>query len=406
METTSAPKPWLQRRSTVVAGLAALVLIAIAASVWMNPAPSSGAVAKPPAASRPAGGDPTGLGTAGQSAEFNQTFATRLREDQARELERMKREMGDQLNTRVAAESERLRAEVSQGNQALLQRLDDMGRAQQEAAEAARAASTRTLQFRAPSSRGGDGAGMVRAISREEGAQSAPSEKAAAPAQPVVPPNGFVTGRLLNGVVATVGESPVNFLVAVEGLYQAANGYTVNLDGCMASIEGRANLPAGRIEGKPAEITCNFPVQGRARTWPVAGWVVDSEDGIRGLRADIVDNTGKKITASALAAALAAAGNTLSSRQYTTSSGAGGTTSAMTGSASDALAGGAVAGAGQGMVGAINEHFALYRPTLQKGGGARITLVIANELPVPAEGAHITRNTGVAANERTEKQQP
>lgn len=387
-------KPWIQRRSTVVAGLVAIVLMALVASITLNQ--NSRSRVAPPAA----GTGSHGLGTAGQSAEFNQTFATRLREEQAREIDRMKREMNEQLDARVAAEGTRIRAEVTQGNQALLQRLDDIGKGQQEAAETARRAAARTLQFRSPASRSGEGGVRPMAAGQSQPEQPA---NVGTTAQPVIPPNGFVSGRLLNGVVATVGEQPTHFLVALDGQYRAANGFVVNLNGCMASVEARANLAAGRIDGKPAEITCNFPAQGRVQTWPVAGWVVDDQDGIRGLRASIVDNTGKKITASALAAALGTAGAALSSRQFTTTAGAGGTSSSLTGNPSEAVLGGAVAGAGHGLTAAVNEHFALYKPTLQKGGGAQVTLVIANELAVPPEGGHITRNTGVVGDR---KQQP
>lgn len=392
-------KPWIQRKSTLIGGFVVIVLLAVVVSVTVNPSPRS------PSAREAAGQGVQGLGTAGQSAEFNQTFATRLREDQAREIERMKREMNEQLDSRVAAEGTRIRAEVTQGNQALLQRLDEMSKSQQEAAEAARQPSAqRTLQFKSPAARSGESG--VRPLT---GADAVPDPRAGAgtpTTQPVIPPNGFVTGRLLNGVVATVGEQPTHFLVALEGQYKAANGFVVNLNGCMASVEARANLAAGRIDGKPAEITCNFPSQGRVQTWPVAGWVVDDQDGIRGLSASIVDNTGKKITASALAAALGTAGAALSGRQFTTTTGGGGTSSTLTGNPSEVLMGGAVAGAGQGLTAAVNEHFALYKPTLQKGGGSPVTLVIANELAVPPEGAHITRNTGVGAGAAGDRKQP
>lgn len=400
MQNDETSKPWLQRKSTWAIGAVGLIIIIGAASLTGTPAPAPAPGGRPSSASLPA----QGLGTAGQSAEFNQIFASRLREEQDRRLEVVKRDLAQQVDSRVAAETARIRAEMSQGNQAVMQRLDDISRGQQEAADTARQSTApRSLQFRAPSARG-EPSGAVRPMPGNDAPASEP--KPAGVSQPVIPPNGFISGRLLNGVVATVGEQASMFLVALEGQYKAANGFTVNLNGCMASVEGRANLAAGRIEGKPAEITCNFPREGRVQTWPVAGWVVDDKDGIRGLSASIVDNTGKKITASALAAAIGTAGATLASKQYTTTTGGGGTASSMTGSPSEAVAGGAVLGAGHGLSAAVNEHFALYRPTLQVGGGVPVTLVIANELPVPPEGSHITRNTGIGTGSHGLKVQP
>lgn len=385
--------PWIRRKSTLIGGGLGLLVVLIAATIANNPSPAPTA----PQQGKPGQAD-VGLGTAGQTAEFNQTFAQRLREDQAREAEAQKKELKREMEAKVAAETERIRAEVARGNEGITQKLEALTRAQEEAAaaaaERAKEDSIKSLKFIQP-----------RARPTEPGAQSGNAAEDAGnqgqvkQIRDVIPPQGFVKGRLLNGVVATVGDAPTAFLVALEGSYKAANGYTVNLNGCMATVEGRPNLAAGRIDGKPAEVTCNFEKEGRTQTWPVSGWIVDATDGIRGLSSIIVDNTGKKITASALAAALAAAGTALNESQYSTNNSTTGTNKTFTGSPSTVLTGGAVAGAGQGLTNAINEHYALYKPTLQKGANAEVTLVITNELTVPPQGSHITRNTNVSTAE-------
>src|SRR5882672_1314111 len=108
-------------------------------------------------------------------------------------------------------------------------------------------------------------------------------------------PHGFVEGRLLNGVVAIVGGPERESIVALTGRYEAANGFATNLDGCFALVQGRPELPAGRIDFKVSRLTCNFP-DGASKTWDVSGWLVDP-DGIRGLRAQIVQNAGRKTLA-------------------------------------------------------------------------------------------------------------
>lgn len=107
-----------------------------------------------------------------------------------------------------------------------------------------------------------------------------------------IAPHGFIEGRLLNGVVAILGGPERESIVALSGDYQSANGFVSHLDGCMALVQGRPEIAAGRIDFKLSRLTCNF-ADGGSRTWDAAGWLVDA-DGIRGVRAAIVDNTGRK----------------------------------------------------------------------------------------------------------------
>lgn len=384
--------PWLRRKSTLIGG--GVVLTAIIFGMALSKSPSAPASSKLKNQSGQTGQAGTSLGTAGQTAEFNQTFAARLRAEQANQAARLETQMQQQLKDNVAQESERLHAELGRGTAEINQRLDALIKAQRDAeAQRIKEDVDNPLKFVPP-------AGATSELSATKVISEAPDSESGGRSMQttvhnVIPPNGFVKGRLLNGVVATIGENPTAFLVALEGTYKAANGYVVNLNGCMATVEGRPNLAAGRIDGKPAEITCNFEKDGRVQTWPVAGWLVDAEDGIRGLNSYIVDNTGKKITAAALAQSLAAAGAALNESQFSQSGGTSGVTRTFTGSIGSVVAGGAVAGAGQGLSTAINEHYALYKPSLQKGANSLVTLVITNELPVPDQGSHITQNTNI-----------
>ncbi|MDT8992870.1 hypothetical protein RQP54_18495 [Curvibacter sp. APW13] len=398
--------PFIQRKSTIVGGLLILAVIVTIASLGQGDGARPASAGGAPGQRTQPNGESAGMGSAGQTAEFNQTFAARLREEQAKEIARIESEVKREIDSKVSAEAERIRQDARTQQAELLQRLDSMTAAQKEAAAALeernRQDSAKTHKFVSPrpqlsdqklsTSTGGEqvASAIDAGLAGREGTTS----------KPVIPPNGFVRGRLLNGVVATIGDAPTAFLVALEGTYKAANGYTVNLNGCMASVEGRPNLAAGRIDGKPAEITCNFEQEGRVQTWQVAGWIVDATDGIRGLNSVIVDNTGKKITAAALAQSLAVAGQALNESQYSTTNSANGVNRSFTGLPEKAIAGGALAGAGQGLNTAIAEHYALYKPTLQKGANSPVTLVITNELQVPQQGAHITGNTNTVESKK------
>ncbi len=216
------------------------------------------------------------------------------------------------------------------------------------------------------------------------------------PGDPNVAPHGFIEGRLLNGVVAIQGGADRDSIVALSGSYQSANGFTSDLDGCLALVQGKPEIATGRIDFKLSRLTCNFP-DGASRTWDASGWLVDA-DGIRGVRATIVDNTARKAAVAAAGGAVGGLGQRLSQQQYQVNSGPGGfgSSTTFTGSpASDAL-GGAASGAANALGQSINDYYNLYTPSLQVGGGTRVTVVLANDLRLPSSGKELSP-THVAA---------
>jgi conjugal transfer pilus assembly protein TraB len=219
------------------------------------------------------------------------------------------------------------------------------------------------------------------------------------PGDPNIAPHGFIEGRLLNGVVAVVGGPERESIVALAGNYQSANGFVDDLDGCFALVQGKPEIAAGRIDFKLSRLTCNFP-DGASRTWDTAGWLVDA-DGIRGVRATIVENASRKAAVAAAGGALGAVGMRLSQEQYQTnafSGGAGsiapgvsGTTSTFMGSTAGDVLGGAATGAANALSQSISDYYNLYSPSLQVGGGTPVTVVLANDLRVPPSGRGLTQ---------------
>ncbi len=207
-----------------------------------------------------------------------------------------------------------------------------------------------------------------------------------------VSPHGFVEGRLLNGVVAIVGGPDRESIVALTGRYEAANGFRVDLDGCLALVQGKPEIAAGRIDFKLARLTCNF-ADGASRTWDAAGWLVDA-DGIRGVRATIVENAGRKAAVAAAGGAIGGIGQRLSQQQYeisSVSSGVGtGTSSTFFGSAGQDALGGAASGAANALGNSIADYYNLYSPSLQVGGGTPVTVVLANDLRLPPSGRDVS----------------
>jgi len=206
---------------------------------------------------------------------------------------------------------------------------------------------------------------------------------------PNLSPHGFVEGRLLNGVVAVVGGSERESVVALTGAYQAANGFLTDLDGCFALVQGRPELPAGRIDFKVSRLTCNFP-DGASKTWDVSGWLVDT-DGIRGLRAQIVQSAGRKAVVAAAGGAVAGFGRHLSQQQFQISAGPFASSSTFIGNAAHDAVGGSAEGAVGALEQSIGEYYNLYAPSLQVGGGTPASLVIANELKFPPSGNSSTQ---------------
>jgi len=221
--------------------------------------------------------------------------------------------------------------------------------------------------------------------------------RASRAAEPNVAPHGFVEGRLLNGVVSIVGGPDRESIVALTGRYQSANGFLDDLDGCLALVQGRPEIAAGRIDFKVSRLTCNFP-DGGSRTWDAAGWLVDA-DGIRGVRATIVESVGRKAAVAAAGAALAGVGQRLSQEQYQVNALSGGgagigsvaSSSTFVGSPGRDALGGAASGAAGALGQSISDYYNLYSPSLQVGGGTPVTVVLANELRLPPSGREISQ---------------
>lgn len=216
---------------------------------------------------------------------------------------------------------------------------------------------------------------------------------------PNIAPHGFIEGRLLNGVVAVVGGPDRESVVALTGGYQSANGFVDDLDGCFALVQGKPEIAAGRIDFKLSRLTCNF-ADGASRTWDTAGWLVDA-DGIRGVRATIVENASRKAAVAAAGGALGAVGMRLSQEQYQVNSVSGaagalnpavtGTSSTFVGSTAGDVLGGAATGAANSLNQSISDYYNLYSPSLQVGGGTPVTVVLANDLRVPPSGRALTQ---------------
>jgi TolA-binding protein len=213
------------------------------------------------------------------------------------------------------------------------------------------------------------------------------------PTEANLSPHGFAEGTLLNGVVAVVGGPERESVVALSGNYLAANGFTTDLDGCFALVQGRPELPAGRIDFKVARLTCNFP-DGASKTWDVAGWLVDP-DGIRGVRARIVQNAGHKALVAATGGALSGFGRRLSQEQYQYNSGTLGSSASFIGNATHDALGGSAEGAANALSQSIADYYNMYAPSLQVGGGTQVSLVIANELKFPSSGRSATQTHSV-----------
>jgi len=379
-------------RWRIAAALGIAVALLLGAAAWQQSSPQ-GASADPrlTAATAPAGDASLGRGMA--TAEFSAAFAKQLRD----ELDRRAAE----LKTAGARELEAVKAEVAQQNTALRRELDEE-RARSAALSAAATAgpagsATEPLRIGGALPDSGPGGALVvdtvlpaidGAMPGRTGALTTPAAPSHGLARAVVPPNGFVRGRLLSGMVATHGAQPTAALVRLEGSYRTANGFVVDLNGCMLAAEASANLAAGRIEGKPARLTCNF-VDGRSQTWDVGGWLVDGDDGIRGVRGTIVSNEEKKIALRSFGAALDAAGRVIVQDQMTFQTSAIGTVGTMTGDAGRAVAGGALSGAGAALNEEIQNYYKLFAPSIQVGAQTPVTVVLTNPLELPTEGAYV-----------------
>jgi hypothetical protein len=391
------PKRLTTKRVMAVAGVVCFLVLALGLVIEMRSPPPPVSQPAPLASTGPVSAEAS-LGKGQPSAEFNVAYAERLRLEQQRQFEQMKAE--------VARRLDEIAREQAQRDDELRRRVDEASRSGVAAPappvpiEPIKIEGIRTgpdlLPVPGSITIGGGATGTVTPpAAREPGragpditATSAPAQPAAQTKLPIVPPNGFIRGRLLSGVVATVGQPPTNALIRLEGRYRSANGFAMDLDGCMLIVEARAELAAGRIDGKPARLVCNFE-DGRSQTWDVSGWLVDA-DGIRGIRGVIVSNEEKKIALRGFAGTLEAAGRALQAQQFTSTVGTGGATTSFTGDVGRAIAGGAVAGAGNAFGEEVLNYYRLFAPSVQVGAQTALSVVLANMIEVPPEGAYVT----------------
>ncbi len=200
----------------------------------------------------------------------------------------------------------------------------------------------------------------------------------------VIPPDGWAQGRLINGLVASQGGDYRYTHIRLTGGYHSANDFEQNVDGCVVLGEGSADIAAGRINIKPIKVTCTFP-DARTRSWPTAGYVVDSRDGIHGIAATLINSGEGKLAAAGAAGLVQGAGALLAQGALTStvSPVSGATTSVVTGNPATAMAGGAAVGAGRGLSQQIQEYYDAFRPTVQTGGGVEVTVFLTSALTLP-----------------------
>jgi flagellar motility protein MotE (MotC chaperone) len=164
--------------------------------------------------------------------------------------------------------------------------------------------------------------------------------------KPFIPPLGFIKGTMLNGVDALTGGTPTPALVRLEGTYKTAMNSTVVLNGCFMLVEFSGDISTERAKGKPARMTCVYPDEG-AVTYSVAGYVVDSEDGVEGVPGLFFEGHAGRIALSIAAEFAAGLGDIVADNQSTNIVNSDGTTTTVItgseakasvyGSASDSL---------------------------------------------------------------------
>jgi hypothetical protein len=180
----------------------------------------------------------------------------------------------------------------------------------------------------------------------ERGGKGSKRSKEDETPKPFIPPLGFIKGTMLNGVDALTGGTPTPSLVRLEGTYKTAMNSTVILNGCFMLIEFSGDISTERAKGKPARMTCVYPDQG-AVTYSVAGYVVDSEDGLEGVPGLFFEGHAGRIALSIAAEFAAGLGDIVADNQNTNIVSADGTTTTVItgseakasiyGSASDSL---------------------------------------------------------------------
>jgi hypothetical protein len=369
----------------IVAGAVALPI-----AVYFQANPST-PVEKAPS-NAPSSGAKANLGAVGPSAEFNQTFAEKMRLEAVAQQAETKRSMEAAFAAERADSERRLQEALSAQSRQLLTDFKAS-----LAPEQAQAPTPPPKQIRPPTIKTGGGLPALGVQPADTSAGSQPSTPLTSLAHavvqdpsPVLPPNGFIEAIMLNGVIANP-DQPRTFLAKLKGEYTSANGYSASLDGCMMSIEGTADLSAGRIEGKPVRMTCTFE-NALSKTWDLAGYVV-GQDGIRGIPGIIVNNFEKKVFVGSVAGGLAGLGETIKLRQSSVTNSTFGQTTSPSGSTNAAIGGALLQGAGNSAAANLAEVYAHYKPTVQTGGGTRFSAVLLNQLEVPKEGAYLTSTT-------------
>jgi TolA-binding protein len=375
----------LLSRPAVLTGAASLSGLALLAVISHRGMPGTAADIAAPAPAAPA----ASFGSAVPSDHFVQEFQKQVMQQLQATLNQANHDQDERLE-RFEQQARQMR-EQSDALQRSVDQLQARGAdAEHPASDAAPRVNARAV--RDEPSRGGPAAAELPrppADPRGDGPTAARSR----PSEANLSPHGFAEGRLLNGVVAVVGGAERESVVALSGRYEAANGFSTDLDGCFALVQGRPELPAGRIDFKVARLTCNFP-DGASKTWDVAGWLVDS-DGIRGVRARIVQNAGRKVLVAAAGGALAGFGRRLSQQQYQFSAGPLASSATFIGSSTHDALGASAEGAAGALGQSIADYYNLYAPSLQIGGGTPVSLVIANELKFPASGRASTQTHAV-----------
>ncbi len=348
------------------------------------------------------------LGTAVPSEAYNQTFQERLQTSIQQELAALRKAQDAAM---LAAQQrqddylERLSKEVRDKVAAMQPTQDQSRPAAAGEANASEAQSGRFLATKIVTmGQSGDN------LSKQQDQQflGTPTELANAtgqaipktPGRPgsgpapdalVIPQGGFGNARTLNGAVASQGGAFRYINMKMVGTYTSANGYQSNLDGCIVLGEGTAEVNEGRIMVKPIKLTCTL-ANGRTRSWAAAGYVVDREDGMQGLRGTIDTNQQKRLLASAGASALERFGALAVQRETTSaySPSTGQSVETLTGSATRAFRGGVLEGVGRGLREDLRDYFDPFKPTVQVGGGREITVFLNTESELPEGGELIS----------------
>jgi hypothetical protein len=377
----------------VLIGIIAFAIIGSIISDFSAPSSSGGGPVKN--STNSAGSSGVNVGVTAPTAQFNERFAQQLRVAQENSIRALAQELSEKqaksneeamarLDARIAEQTAAFKAELQSQTPLVTQTV----------------AATPPSEPRRVIAPGGAAAatGGVPASNSSpqpippQSTANIPTSGSAEPNPPeqfkaIIPPQGFIKARLLNGVIVR-SEQPRVVLARMSGSYIAPNGYKASLDGCLASIEVVADFSAGRIDGKPVAMTCNVR-GGFSKTYGLAGYIVD-QDGIRGIRASISNNAQQKITIAGVSGALTGVGTVLSQRQIITTTDLRQTTTAAVGDVGRAAAGGLLEGVGKGVQGSLQEYYQLFQTTMQTDNSTVFSIVILNQIELGPEAAHLS----------------